>query len=106
MNKTKLLIVDDNRKASESVKNALEEFGDIEVVGIASDGKEAVEHLKLVTPDAMLLDIVMPRHDGIMLLERLAEGDLPRPAVLVLSALSDEAIVSKCLRLGAKYYMV
>ena len=106
MNKTKLLIVDDNRKASESVKNALEEFGDIEVVGIASDGKEAIEHLKLVTPDAMLLDIVMPRHDGIMLLERLAEGDLPRPAVLVLSALSDEAIVSKCLRLGAKYYMV
>lgn len=106
-NKISVVIADDNLEFAEILKNFLNEKGDVEVQGIAPDGEKAINLILEKKPDVALLDIIMPRLDGIGVLERLnlLEKNL-RTSIIMLSAIGQDSITQRSLMLGAEYYMV
>jgi len=105
--KIKILVIDDNPVLNESLCSFFSRKDDIEVAGMAQNVMEAIEMIKLLKPDAIIMDIIMPHADGLSLLERLntAEFENP-PSVIILSAIGHEALIKKACGLGAKYFMV
>lgn len=102
-----VLIADDNQEFCQTTKAYFDECEDIEVVGVAFDGKEAYEMVLETQPDVLLTDIVMPRLDGMGLLAKLSNAQLEKkPATIVFSAVGQDAITKKAISLGAKYYIV
>lgn len=79
----------------------------MKITGIASNSLEAIKMLKVSAPDVIILDLVMPRSDGFVLLEYLNIQQFDnRPDVLVLSSLSNDQIIKRACDLGATYYML
>ena len=76
MNKINVAIADDNQRTVEMMTELLEQESDIEVIASADDGEEALRIIKEKQPDVVLLDIIMPKLDGIGVLERLKPFDL------------------------------
>ena len=76
MNKINVAIADDNQRTVEMMTELLEQESDIEVIASADDGEEALRIIKEKQPDVVLLDIIMPKLDGIGVLERLQTEDL------------------------------
>ena len=77
------------------------------MVSAVSDGMEVPEAVAACSPDILVLDIIMPRQDGFMTLEKLNAPDFPvKPKVIVLTGLSRDDFILRALRLGASYYMV
>ncbi len=101
----KLLLVDDHAVFREGIGALLEMEGDIQVVGGASRGEEALRLAADLQPDVVLLDIAMPDMDGIEICRRLKRS-LPNTAVLVLSASDNEEEVTAALTAGASGYVV
>ncbi|ONI38169.1 sporulation transcription factor Spo0A [Candidatus Epulonipiscium fishelsonii] len=105
--KIKIGLADDNRDFREILKVFIDKQGDMEVVGVASNGKEAVELIIEKQPDVMILDVIMPHLDGIAVLEKLKALNLEkRPMVIMLSAVGQDRITEQALSLGAEYYIV
>ena len=105
--KIKVVIADDNLEFAEIVREFLNHKPDIEVLEIAKDGDEALEVLNRLEPDVALLDIVMPKLDGIGVLEKLNEAPRKlKTKFIVLSAIGQDAITQKIMMLGAEYYMI
>jgi two-component system response regulator (stage 0 sporulation protein A) len=77
----------------------------INLVGIAEDGAETVELLRQTRPDVLLLDLVMPRVDGLEVLRRIS-SESNKPKVLVVSALGSEEVTRRALELGADFYFI
>lgn len=71
MNKIQVGIADDNARMIEVIDQLFENEKDIQIVGHASDGMEAVEMIKRKEPDVVLLDIIMPKLDGLGVMERI-----------------------------------
>lgn len=71
MNKLKVLIADDNKVISESIKKIIDKKDEIEIVAIANDGEEEYEFIKEFEPDFLFSDIQMPKMTGIEVLEKL-----------------------------------
>ena len=106
-NKISVAIADDNVEFAEILKNFLNSKEDIEVVGLASDGEEALKLITDKTPDVLLLDIIMPHLDGIGVLERMEKIEgAKNVSVIVLSAIGQDVITQRSIMLGAEYYMV
>lgn len=105
--KTTILIADDNQDFSRTLANYIQEQDDMEVIGIAKDGEEAVEMITNVTPDVALLDVIMPHLDGIGVLEKMniIKCD-KKPMCIMLSAVGQDKITQKAVTLGAEYYVV
>lgn len=102
-----VLIVDDNIEFGNLLNEYLTQYKDIFVAGVARDGLEAIDMINLLSPDVVILDIIMPSLDGIGVLERVAKLQLPkRPIFVVLSAVGQDMFTQKALALGAEYYMV
>ncbi len=103
----KVLVVDDNKRIVNILKEAVEREEDMEVVGTASDGEEALHMISLIRPDVVLLDLIMPKIDGLGVIERLhkvrQEG---LPEIIVVSAVSQEKVTENAFRLGAAYYVL
>lgn len=107
MEKTKILIVDDNKEFVKLLTSYINSQNDMEVVMSAHDGQNAVELIKKYSPDVLLLDIIMPEKDGLSVLEDIVkESDLKRPTTIVMSAIGQEKITQKAIALGATYYVV
>jgi PleD family two-component response regulator len=97
---TRALVVDDDESIVELLSEVCRSLG-TEVI-TASDGAEALEQLRQVGADIVLLDLDMPRMDGFSLLERLRqESLLPQPSVVVVTAAADAAGKLRCAELGA-----
>lgn len=77
----------------------------VEVVAEASDGAEALEAIEVHQPDVVLLDLRMPKLDGLQVLEALAKRELA-PPILILTTFDDDEFVLKGVRLGAKGYLL
>ena len=77
---------------------------DIEIVGNAADGVEALELCARLQPDVLLIDLVLPKLDGVAVIERLGETGAA-PAVLVLSAFYSAGLVSRCADMGVYYFI-
>lgn len=103
----RVMIVEDNPQIADSIRNYLTKKNEIEVVGIAFNSLEAIELLKTAIPDLIILDLVMPKSDGFVLLEFLQRSKFEKtPEVIVLSAVSSEIIIKRACALGAVYYMI
>jgi len=95
----KVLIVDDSAFSRQTIRTILEKSPDIEVVGIAFDGKDGISKILRLKPDAVSLDIEMPEMSGFALLQWIMKEN-PIP-VIVVSAHRDDSTVFKALELGA-----
>jgi NarL family two-component system response regulator LiaR len=101
----KLLLVDDHIVFREGIGALLNMEDDMQVVGEASRGEEALRLAAELQPDVILLDIAMPDMDGVEICQRLKRS-LPNAAVLVLSAFDTEEAVTAALTAGASGYVV
>jgi DNA-binding NarL/FixJ family response regulator len=101
----RLLIAEDHVMVRAGLRALLEKAGDIHVLGEASNGQEALEMAASLKPDVLLMDIMMPRLNGIQAAERIREMKLPI-RVLVLSMYSDEGLVHQALQSGVKGYVL
>jgi DNA-binding NarL/FixJ family response regulator len=104
-NKIKILIADDHAVVREGTRQILEQEPDLQVVGEASDGEEAVRLAGSLKPDVAIVDIEMPRMDGIEATRRIKK-DYPSIAVLILSAYDDDQFVFSLLEAGAAGYLL
>lgn len=101
----RVLLADDHTLIREAISEMLEADEDIEVVGQAEDGAEAVALAKETKPDVVLLDVEMPVMDGEEAISRVAEVS-PASRVVVLTMYNDTRLVRKLLALGASAYLV
>ena len=95
----------DHAVVREGTRRLLEEEPDIEVVGEASDGLEAIEKAEKLSPDVVAMDVSMPRMNGIDATKRIKEKN-PSVQVLALTAYDDFAYVSRLLECGASGYIL
>jgi Response regulator containing CheY-like receiver domain and AraC-type DNA-binding domain len=100
--KTRVLIVDDSARLREGLTSLCELQSELEVVGTAGDGVEALEAIRNLKPDVVSLDIRMPRMSGIEVLKAIRRDRLSCMPI-VLSGMADKIFRQKCLKLGAKY---
>ncbi len=106
-NKIKVVIADDNIEFAEILKEFLDQKEDIEVIKIVNDGETAVKYLLELEPDVALLDIIMPKLDGIGVLEKIKSSNKKlKTNFIMLSAIGQDAITQKTMLLGAKYYLI
>lgn len=105
--KITVLIADDNSEFSATLAGYINAEEDLELVGIARDGVDAFDMIKNLEPDIVLLDVIMPRLDGLGVLERLEENNIEKmPMCIMLSAVGQDKITQKAINLGAQYYIV
>ncbi len=105
MSPIRVLLVDDHAILREGIRYLLSASGEVEVIGEAQDGIEALEMVERLKPDAVLMDIAMPRMNGIEATTELKKRhpDLP---VLILSMYDSEEYVLPILRAGAAGYVL
>ena len=101
----RVVLVDDQKLVRQGVRGLLELLPDIEVIGEASDGAEAVAKVPELKPDVLLLDIRMPRMSGIAVLEALREAGA-LPPTLVLTTFDDGDAAFAAIKAGAKGLML
>ena len=105
--KVTVLIADDNTEFARTLIGYLDQEEDLEVIGVARDGEEAVDMIKNAEPDVVLLDVIMPHLDGLGVLERIGELNMKQmPIVIMLSAVGQDKITQRAINLGASYYVV
>ncbi|MFZ0390763.1 MAG: response regulator [Calditrichia bacterium] len=102
--KTRVLIVDDSMIIRQSIEKNLKEFG-VEVVGVAGDGRTALNRFRELKPDVVTLDITMPEMDGLTVLEEMMKID-PGAKIMVVTALKDKSTGIKAIQLGARSLVV
>ena len=99
----KLLIVDDSNIMRRRIERS-QQFDELEVVGAASNGVEAIELFQKTDPDIVTMDLTMPQMDGIECIEKLVELK-PSVRILVISALSDKATAVDAMEKGANGFL-
>src|SRR4051812_10296159 len=105
MARIRVLLADDHTLFRAGMRSLLQTLPDIELVGEASDGREALHLVELHNPDVVLLDIMMPNLNGLDAAARMARG-FARSRVIMLSMNADSDSVLKSLRVGAFGYLV
>lgn len=101
-------IADDNEKMVQLLGEIVKSDKELNVVGVAKDGVEACEIIRTKEPDIVLLDIVMPKLDGLGVLSRINNDRSIKkhPAFIVISAIGQEKITEDAFSLGADYYIM
>jgi DNA-binding NarL/FixJ family response regulator len=105
MGKLKILIADDHTLVRQGLRKILEAQPGWEVVAEAGDGREAVQQAIQLRPDVVILDLAMPRLNGVEAVQQI-ERRAPGVRVLVLSMYADEAYVTRAVRAGAAGYLL
>jgi len=103
--KIRLLIADDNKDFCNMLQEFFQGEDDMEVLGIAHDGLDVLEKVEELSPDVLILDLIMPNLDGLGVIEKLANNP-KKPKIVVLSAVGQDKITQKAINLGAAYYIV
>ncbi|NMA69316.1 MAG: sporulation transcription factor Spo0A, partial [Desulfitobacterium sp.] len=101
----RVLIADDNREFVEVLKEYILQQPDMQLVGIAYHGNEALDMIYREQPDLVLLDIIMPHLDGLGVLEKL-QNDVNKPRVIILTAFGQESMTQRAVQLGADYFIL
>lgn len=105
MTKIQVMIVDDHSIVREGLRMLLDEEADIEVIGEASNGKEAVLRAEKLQPQVILMDLVMPEMDGIAATQSIRQK-LPHCQVLVLTSFAEDQRVPDAIQAGAIGYLL
>ena len=108
MEKIEVAIADDNERMIHMLGSMIESDNELELVGQADNGKDIYDIIKEKEPDVVLLDIIMPKEDGLTVMERINRDDSmkKRPVFIVVSAVSQERITEDAFNLGAYYYIL
>ena len=101
-----VILAEDHTVVREGLRALLEIEGGFEVVGEAADGLRAVELARELRPDVVVMDIAMPRLNGMDAVRRIMEESTSPPKVLILSAHGDEVYIEKVASLGVTGYLV
>ena len=101
MSRTRVLIVDDQPLMRAGFKSVLEASGQVDVVGEAATGVEAIEQARRLDPDVVLMDVRMPDMDGIQATRRM-----PRQKVLILTTFGLDEYIIEALRAGASGFLL
>jgi DNA-binding NarL/FixJ family response regulator len=103
--KIRILIVDDHEIVREGLRTVLAEVEDLELVGEAASGLEALDRVRELAPEVVLMDIVMPEMGGIEAIRRLTAAGSPA-RVLVLSSFVEDELVRQAVEAGALGYLL
>ena len=108
MEKLNVAIADDNERMLRLLGAIIESDEELNVVGTAKDGEEAYNVIKTKEPDVVLLDIVMPKLDGLGVLDRVNHDKTIKkhPTFIMISAIGQEKITEDAFELGADYYIM
>lgn len=108
MTKINVAIVDDNEKMVNLLDTILQTDKSIEVIGRGDDGAKALDIIKNQEPDVVLLDLIMPKLDGLEVMQQVNKDTSikKRPAFIVISAIGKENITENAFSLGAMYYIM
>ncbi|MCI7321837.1 MAG: sporulation transcription factor Spo0A [Lachnospiraceae bacterium] len=108
MGKLNVAIADDNEITRELLGEIVASDEELQLIGTAKDGEEACHLIKEKEPDVVLLDIVMPKLDGIGVLDRIREDQTlkNRPSFLMVSAVSNERVTEDVFSRGADYFIM
>ena len=101
----RILIAEDHLMVRAGIRAILEKVGDIMILGEASNGQEAVEMTETLEPDMLIMDIMMPRLNGIQAAEQLRSRKINTP-ILLLSMYADEGLVYQALQSGVNGYVL
>ena len=105
--KIKVVLVDDNKDFLDVLESNLINEDDIQIVGIADNGVEAVELVESREPDVLICDVIIPYLDGIGVIEKLNSLNLnKKPEIIMISTMGLEKVITKALNLGASYFLV
>ncbi|MES2696922.1 MAG: response regulator transcription factor [Verrucomicrobiota bacterium] len=105
MNKIKVLLADDHTVVRQGLRSLLAAEADIEVVGEAENGRQAVQMAKTLAPDIVIMDIAMPQLNGLEATRQIIKEGIPTK-VLVLSSYSDDEYVHQLTEAGAAGYLI
>jgi len=105
MEKIKVLLVDDHTVVRQGLRVLLEAEQDIEIVGEADTGRQAVQMTRKLTPDVVVMDIAMPNLNGLEATRQILK-EMPKAKVLVLSSYSDDEYVHQMTEAGAAGYLL
>jgi DNA-binding NarL/FixJ family response regulator len=103
--KIKVVIADDHKLLREMLHLALRQEKSIDIVGEAANGLQAIDVISDLKPDVVLLDIIMPKMDGLKVLPAIREKS-PKTKALMLTVADDEVMILKALKAGAKGYLL
>ena len=108
MEKIEVASADDNERMIHMLGSMIESDNELELVGQADNGKDIYDIIKEKEPDVVLLDIIMPKEDGLTVMERINRDDSMKkhPVFIVVSAVSQERITEDAFNLGAYYYIL
>ena len=108
MEKLNVAIADDNERVVELLDRIVSSDEELNVVGKAGNGEELYDIIKTKEPDVVLLDIIMPKVDGLTVMERVnADKSMKKhPAFIVITAVGQEKITEDAFALGANYYIL
>ena len=96
--KTTILIADDNQEFAQTLAKYIQEQEDMEVIGIAKDGEEAIDMIANIMPDVALLDVIMPHLDGIGVLEKMNMIDINSDEYEVIKNKIKKSITNKIIK--------
>jgi DNA-binding NarL/FixJ family response regulator len=101
----RVVLADDHGILRDGLGRLISALDDVELVGVAADGAEAVERCRLLSPDVVLMDLDMPVLDGVEATRRIL-AERPETAVIVLTAFSDRRRITTALAAGARGYLL
>lgn len=107
----RVMLVDDHGMVREGLRTYLELEDDIEIVGEAVNGRDALNRARTLRPDVILMDLLMPEMDGISAIKALREAERddrrePKARVLVLTSFADDQQIIQAIRAGADGYLL
>ena len=105
MEKIKVLVVDDQTELADEIAEVLKTDGQLEVVGTAADGFDALEKMPIANPDVVLLDIRMPNMNGVVATQRI-KTEYPQAKVLILTTFDDSDYILNAINNGASGYLL
>lgn len=108
MNTISVAIADDNERMLEILDSIVKKDNEIRIVGKANNGEDVYHLIKEKEPDVVLLDLIMPKLDGLSVMERINQDQSIKkhPKFIVISAIGQEGITEDAFNLGAHYYIM
>nr|WP_296193821.1 sporulation transcription factor Spo0A [uncultured Anaerobutyricum sp.] len=108
MSNINVAIADDNERIRQNLQEIVSRERDMTIVGSASDGLDALAIIRENHPDVVLLDIIMPKMDGLGVLEEVKKDEklLKKPAFIILTAMGQEKVMEEAIELGANYVLL
>ena len=101
----RVVLVDDQNLIRQGIRSLLELSGDVTVVGEAADGEEGIAVIRRERPDVVLLDLRMPKTDGVEVLRTL-QADSALPPTIILTTFDDDVALLEAVRAGARGYLL